>query len=432
MRSGRAWAIGLAAAIAVGVVFRLAWLEDAEYKADEVWTFQHVQAFWQTHELPAVGMPASVGVPNSGLSIWVFIALSALVPIDTPLPLTRAVELMNVSAILLLLSFALRGVSRSEREPWLWSVALTAVNPFAVLFSRKIWPPDTLLLFTVSMLAAWWHRRRWWGGFLWGMFGAVLGQIQLVGFLFAAMFVLCTMLLDRRSVHWFAWFAGSVLGSLPMLPWLAELLMMLAERVSSTSATALPASPHLMTADIGLFLPRFVLYWLNMMLGSGLDYSLGDNYPAFLAFPSHTYGVAGLVAGAIAIFTVVVVRLCRRLYAARLPHIAGILDASSSTGLALCAGFAAYGLLLTVVTANTLSLYYLVVPFPLPWVSLACCVAAGSSEDARSVANGRRLLSALVLLQACITLMFLTYVHETQVIHGDYGTAYRAQDHGKP
>jgi hypothetical protein len=256
MKSERAWAIGLAAVIAAGIAFRLVWLDDVEYKADEVWTLQHVQAFWRTGELPLVGMPASVGTPNAGLSIWVFIALSALVPIDTPLPLTRAVELMNVAAILLLLGFVLRGVARREREPWLWSVALASVNPFAVGFSRKIWPPDLLLLFTVSMLAGWWHRRRWWGGFLWGVLGALLGQIQLVGFLFAAMFVLCTVLLDRRSVRWVAWFAGSVLGSLPMLPWLAELLTILEERVSSASPPALSAAaPHAGLADIGIFVP---------------------------------------------------------------------------------------------------------------------------------------------------------------------------------
>jgi hypothetical protein len=165
------------------------------------------------------------------------------------------------------------------------------------------------------------------------------------------------------------------------------------------------------------------------MLGSGLDYSIGTDYPKFLAFPSGTYAVAALVAAVIAIFAVIVVRLCRRLYATRSRGIAGIAAPGSSTALALYAGCAAYGLLLTVVTANTLSLYYLVVPFPLPWLSLACCVAAGSSADARSVANGRCLLAALVFLQACITLGFLAYVHEAEELHGDYGVIYRAQSH---
>src|SRR5579872_456765 len=157
MRSERVWAIGLAAALSAGIVFRLVWLGDVEYKADEIWTLEHVQAFWRTQELPWVGMPASVGVPNSGMSIWVFIALSSLVPVDTPLPLTRTVELLGLCGLILLLGFVLYGVERREREPWLWSVAFAAVNPFAVTFSRKIWPPDVLLPFTVIMLAGWWH-----------------------------------------------------------------------------------------------------------------------------------------------------------------------------------------------------------------------------------------------------------------------------------
>src|SRR5262249_4320399 len=137
------WAIGLFVSVAVGIIFRLIWLQDIEYKEDEAWTFTQVQAFWQTHHLPLIGMPSSVGMPNSGMSFWVFLALSSILPINDPLALARAVQLLNVVAILLLAIFALKSVDRSERESWLWSVALVSVNPLAVLFSRKIWPQDT-------------------------------------------------------------------------------------------------------------------------------------------------------------------------------------------------------------------------------------------------------------------------------------------------
>src|SRR5579863_4373787 len=78
------WAIGLAVSIAVGIVFRLIWLSDMEYKQDEAWTVEQVQAFWHTHHLLPAGMSSSAGPPNAGLSLWVFIALSALLPIDDP------------------------------------------------------------------------------------------------------------------------------------------------------------------------------------------------------------------------------------------------------------------------------------------------------------------------------------------------------------
>jgi hypothetical protein len=105
------------------------------HKGDEAWTFMQVQAFWRTHDLLLIGMASGVGLPNSGMSFWVFLAISSILPTNDPLALTRAVQLMNVIAILLLAIFALKGVERSEREPWLWSVALVSVNPLAVLFS---------------------------------------------------------------------------------------------------------------------------------------------------------------------------------------------------------------------------------------------------------------------------------------------------------
>jgi len=62
------------------------------------------------------------------MSFWVFLAISSILPIDDPLALTRAVQLMNVAAILLLAIFALKGIERPEREP-----PLDAVNHIAVI-----------------------------------------------------------------------------------------------------------------------------------------------------------------------------------------------------------------------------------------------------------------------------------------------------------
>jgi hypothetical protein len=60
------WAIGLFISVAAGVIYRLIWLQDMEYKGDEAWTFTQVQAFWQTHHLLSIGIPSSVGLPIGG------------------------------------------------------------------------------------------------------------------------------------------------------------------------------------------------------------------------------------------------------------------------------------------------------------------------------------------------------------------------------
>jgi len=213
------WALGLGAAIAAGVFFRLVWLYDVEYKGDEAWSFSEVKKYWETHTLRTIGMPSSAGLPNAGMSLWVFVAISTILPIVDPLELTRSVQVLNIVAILFLTIFVQKSIPPHEREPWLFSVALVSINPLAVLFSRKLWPPDIFPLFTLGLLVGWWHRGRRWGAFLWGLVGALLGQIQLAGFLFAAAFVGCTLLFNRRGVHWLAWFVGSILGALPLMPW---------------------------------------------------------------------------------------------------------------------------------------------------------------------------------------------------------------------
>jgi hypothetical protein len=408
------WVIGCLVAVALGVVFRLHWLEDIEFKGDEAWTFDQVRAFWQTHRLPLVGMESSGGIPHGGMSLWVFVAMSLITPLDDPLALTRAVQVLNVVAILLLIIFILTSIERTDREPWLWSVALVSVNPLMVLFSRKLWPQNTLPIFTLGMLLGWRYRLRWWGAFCWGIFGALLGQIHLSGFFFAAAFVGCILLFDRHSVRWSAWFAGSVLGSLPLLPWLASL------------------AGH--GADLGgfNFLLPFIKLWFSIALGVDLRYSLGGSFRTFLAYPTVAgtpIYLGGMLLGVIMlIFSLILARLARRLYVQPAATLRLLFDVSSATGLALNAAFWGYGILLTAIP-RPIVLHYLIVAFSFPALSIARLTQIGSDESNRSVANARRLLATLVLSQALLTIAFQAYIHETEFIKGDYGVVYRAQPH---
>jgi hypothetical protein len=368
------WSIGLFVSVAVGIIYRLIWLQDMEYKGDEAWTFTQVQAFWQTHHLRLIGMPSSAELPNPGMSFWVFLALSSILPINDPLALARAVQLMNVVAILLLTIFALKGVERSEREPWLWSVALVSVNPLAVLFSRKIWAQDTLPVFTVGMLVGWWYRHRGWGAFLWGLIGALLGQIHLGGFFFSAAFVGCTLLFDRRSVRWFAWFLGSIVGALSMVPW-----FIVAIGFARNAYGVNEYGPLFILLRIIKSIYLFIRHWLSLALGLDLHYSLGDNFAAFLECPTigHTqvYLGAMLFGIVILIFSMILVRLAFQIYAKPRTTIELIFGPRSGTTLALNAAFWGYGLLLTA-TLRPIFLHYFNVAFSLPalwlvWLSIA-------------------------------------------------------------
>jgi hypothetical protein len=412
------WTIGFGAALAAGTVFRLIWLGDMEYKGDEAWTVDHVQAFWSTHQFPLLGMGSHAGLPNAGMSLWVFLGLGALAPLRDPLAMARAVEIINIVAIALLALFAATGVDRAEREPWLWSVVLVAVNPLSVLFSRKIWPPDIIPIFTLAMLASWWHRKSWWGAFAWGLVGALLGQIQLCGFFFAAAFFVATLIGDRRNVRWRAWLIGSILGALPLLPWAVAILK---------------GHPSVLALDpLNLIQPYFFQHWLSIGLGLDLHYALGNDFLPFLATPAFG-GVPTYLAGAflglvVACFATILLRFIAELRANPARVSALVFAPGSSTALALNAAFWGYGLLL-ILSAEPIFLHYLVVAFCLPALWTAWLDRAGTpSEDGRPV-NSRPLMASLAVAQACVTVLFLTYIHDTKVIAGDYGTVYRLQTH---
>ncbi|HEX3313281.1 MAG TPA: hypothetical protein VHR72_00255, partial [Gemmataceae bacterium] len=263
------WPTGLIAVLVLGCVLRLIWVGDIEYKLDESWTFAQIQQIRQGGPVPAFGMPTSQGFLNPGLSLWVFLPLAELIQAQSPTDLARAIQISNVLALLGLVAFGLWIVPRAEREVWLWSAALVSVNPLAVLFQRKIWPPSVFPILIVLFLVSWWHRERRAGALCWGLIGASLGQINGPGFFFAGGFALWALLFDRKRVKWGSWFVGSCLGVVPMLSWLHYML---------TDPHRLPVRRLISNALEG----KFWIRWTLEPLGFGLDYSLEDDFFDFL------------------------------------------------------------------------------------------------------------------------------------------------------
>jgi hypothetical protein len=141
-----------------------------------------------------------------------------------PPELARAVQALNCVALIALPLFAWRCVPERDREGWFWAAGLWAVNPIAVIFERKIWPPSVLPLFIVAMIAAWWQRRTLTGALLFGFLAVLLAQIHLsVAFLAAAM-ALWALADDRSSLRWGPLLIGALLGALPALPWVLDWL----------------------------------------------------------------------------------------------------------------------------------------------------------------------------------------------------------------
>jgi hypothetical protein len=425
--------LGIAIALLAGAGLRLVWPCDIEYKADEAWTFQHCR----DAELPWMGMQSSVDIPNPGMSLWVFMLLQRFSGAEDPPALARAVQLVNIGALILLTGFAFRYVPRGEREAWLWAAALVAVNPLAVLFHRKIWPPCVLPLLTLAMLYGWWYRQRRGPAFLWGLIGICLGQIHMAGFFFAAGFALWAILFDRpayptpsppggegrvrghQRVAWRAWLLGSVLGALPMLPWLIHLF---------THPSTRPANPYRWVHACEM---KFWIRWFTESFGFGVDYTFGPYFRDFLHYPllagRPTYLVGMLHCFLAAAALLLLLRAVVLLWQQHGRWRALFIGRGSASAFTQNAALWGFGLLLTV-SSFSIHRHYMIVLFPLEFLWVARLALGAASATPRSLRIGRVLLLSLCLSQFLLSANMLAYIHLRQNFAGtEYGVPYGAQ-----
>jgi len=403
----KTWFLFLALALALGFSLRLGLPGDIEYKSDEQYMFKAGQAFQQNPLLPPLGMGSGAAVKNPGMSLWIFDLLPEIFPVKSPPDLARAVQCLNCLGLLVLALFAFSILPAAEREPWRWAAVFAAVNPFAVLFQRKIWAQSTLPLFSILFWVAWHFRRKKTGAFAWGLLGACLGQIHMSGFFLAGGVFLWTLWRDRE-VEWAAWAAGSCLGALPLVPWVDYVV------------TTHPGNSFHWINLLWWLDPRYWFFWITDALGIGLNYSL--KLPEFLDFLRYPL-VAGhgtYLVAALHLFILVI--LGALIFQKRPPSKAPQLPQGPETREALQASFWGAGILMTLPCFKIFR-HYLIVTFPMEWVWLA--------SFALRRAWGARALLALWIAQLLLTLAFLGYLHVNQGDPGgDYGATYQSQPLG--
>jgi hypothetical protein len=377
----------------LGTLLRLIWPLDMEWKFDEKWMFAKGLAIAQGRDAwPWVGMPSGVGLRNPGLSIWPFGLIAYFA--DTPIAMNHTIQWINALGLWALVLWVRHTWPAQQRALGMWGLALYAVTPLAVLFSRKIWAQDVLILLVVPWL--WGQRKRhsFAGAALWGCFGALLGQIHMSGFFAAAALLIVTCVQDRVRWNLGAWLVGSALGSLTLIPWLQYLL-----------------SPESRSASHAGFSLKFFVEALRHAWGLGLEYPLERAYRAFLRGPviagvqTHLAQAAryGLL---LLLLWGVIARAFDGKKLLRAPELV-----ATYAGCVLVTG------LLMVAARIQVYEHYLIVFGPMLHIVAVWLLFK------RRVA-----VLALCTLQATLTTCFLLYVHE----HGgapdaDYGKTYRTQ-----
>ena len=401
----RKWLAFLSLALLMGVILRLSFPGDIEYKEDEKYMFAASQNIGKTEPWPLLGMTSGVGVNNPGMSVWIFVALARVLHAAAPPDLARAVQFLNILGLLVLAFFSYRLLPGPERIPWRWATAFAAVNPFAVLFQRKIWAQCTLPFFCVLFWIGWHYRQKRLGAFFWGLVGACLGQIHMSGFFLAGAVFLWTLFHDRKA-RWGFWFFGSLVGAIPLIPWLQYMV-------------SKPGGGFNWAGLLWILYPKYWIFWVTDSLGMGLTYSLKTvhfldflRYPLIGGYGTYLVAMAHLVI--IGTGIVVLVKAMKKG-----DFLRGIKDLSE-TGLAVNSTLLAAGVLMTL-SCIKICRHYLIMTFPLEWVWLA---RLGLS-DSRS---GQRLLTVLWIAQLLLSAFFLGYIH---VNHGDplgdYGITYQFQ-----
>jgi hypothetical protein len=419
LTSIRLWHIALVAAIIAGACLRLVWVEDMEYSWDVNYMVARTRNVGVTEDWPWIGMTSGVNLRNGGLSVWIFLVPGELLGgAEDPTVLARVPEFLAIATLILLVGFIVRSAEPSEREAWLWAVALFAVNPIAVWLHRKIWAQSVLSIFTMLLLIGWWRRRQRWGAFLWGLVGACLGQIHFSGFFFAAAFVLWTALFDRRSVRWRSWLVGSCLGVVPMIPWLWYALHTSRGDWSKDNSWA----------DWLVFV-KFWYIWVTDPLGAGIHDPLLSHFQELLTYPiiagRPLYLVGAAYVLALGVGAAIYARAIYFIWRERRSWRAFLPARQTETGLALGAALWGFGFLL--MAAGTLvHRHYLFVAYPLGFVWLARLALPAEPKPQRSRRLGRALLASLCVAELIVSVGFISYIHVNDgAQRGYYGPSYR-------
>ncbi len=193
--------------IAAGLLLRVARLDLMEFKGDEQEALNlGIQLLndrpWSTFVVPQYGMPSSHHIANAPLFNWLMAVFWALT--KHPVGATALVAVVNAITLYPLWRWAER---RFGSERALVFLGVTAVSPFFVLFSRKLWAQDLLLPGLACLLWAverYREHKLWQAAILLGLATLIVGQLHQTGPIALAVLpvaVLIQLIVDRKARH---------------------------------------------------------------------------------------------------------------------------------------------------------------------------------------------------------------------------------------
>lgn len=268
-----AWGILLLAA-----VLRLSYIDLIEFKADEV---RHLESAWRiVHggQFPLTGTQSSMGPAKPALMSYL-LAIPMLFSRD-PRVASAFIALLNLLGVAGLFLFVRRYYGL---RPAALAALLLAVNPWAIVFSRKIFTADVLLPFGVLVLYG--LHRALVDNEPWGWVVTVLGLGIMLNITFSPALLIpviaVLMLIYRRRVRWLHVLLGVGFATLISVPYLYHLnITRLADLHALFSGTgtkaALTTSPNPLSFATWLHSNRHLASLAGASAGEFLPYPIAQ------------------------------------------------------------------------------------------------------------------------------------------------------------
>jgi len=397
-------------ALFLGLLLRVIFPSDMEWKNDEVWMFYASQTLSFFKNFSTLGMESGAGIQNPGFSLWPFMGFAQFS--STPVGMVQWVQWLNVLAILGALIAAFKLFQGEIKTLWMKTLLLMSVSPLPVLFSRKLWAqcvlPPLMFLFFFS------YRKRMTqvGAFFWGFLGLVIGQIHLSGFFFTASVFLSFLIIERKNLRetkWGAWVFGNFLSLLLMIPWMQEAITHLGGGTVSRSGSW-----------ANLFKLKYFAHWLGTASGVYLRQAFKSEFSTFMKEPVFF----GVPTGLVGLFHLVLIGIFGFLFFKWLSAIffkktgkAYTEKLDSDHRVFLIASGLVLGGFFSFLRLNVHG-HYLIVAYPWMFFWLVLLFQ-----------GRKRLFSLFISANLFVSLYFVGYVHiEGGIPEGDYGVSYRLKE----
>lgn len=254
--------------------FRIFFLNLIEFKLDEATTvYQTVQFFLNPHVIQR-GLISGIGVYNFPLFNYLVIILGVFS--RDPQFITFLIALINT---LLVPIFYLIIRKYYDHITAIFSAFLLAFSPWAIIFSRKIWAQDLILMLLIPLFALLHEliiRKKIYLTMPVFILLVLLVQLHASGFFLLVTTILVLIILRIRFNVWQA-LVGILIGLIPAIPYLVFQL------------TSVPVCTDCEAFFKYQNLPRtFDIYNLvrpfQLMNGQGYHFTLGESFDSFVSF----------------------------------------------------------------------------------------------------------------------------------------------------